>query len=151
MPAGVLARPRLDFNIGRAAMAGFVLSATGIGHISLFNNATDGSYLAVHGLNFFQNAASQAAIIAFAQGPVGALATNGFPLVLNGTPPPGQLYALSQAAAVGTVIADLYSGSQTYNEVQSYPLWVVPPGYSLIARSALSVNLVVGTFIWSVY
>lgn len=157
-PKGSYVRPTADFYIDRAASAGALVSVVQtniVPCIDLYNNATDGSYLHVYGVNMSTGGAGPAALRRLSGHGANLLGGN-TPVIITAGALPGVLYWDKTAATViwpsgvapdgGTDVAPYYFNDLT-SAVDYFnfggPLCVIPPGYSL--RALITVGFTTGT------
>jgi hypothetical protein len=146
-PVGVLARPAPDWFDDHLGVGGFFFTNFSIGNphylaTVLYNNASDGSALKVYGLGSTSDGGGGMGFYS-QQGTFGAFDHNCNPVRADLPTPWGQIFINDHTAAsftdpspfnIGPLLG--YSGSGGNNAAAvfaTFPLFVVPAGYSLIA------------------
>lgn len=150
---GVFARPRNDWSLSLAmgGAAALAAAASDFNVVALYNNAGQGQFLAVYGIYLVQNLTTGFVGVKQIQGTTGTLQGPGNPLVSGYPVQPGQIFTGSPATLPYTNPVTLAAYGAPTEITVDYPLWLLPPGWSLAAgTSAIDASMQVG-FLWSVY
>lgn len=152
-PIGVVARHPADFNIRRAIGAALLVGASvgNLGHVELFNNASDGSHLYVWGLNAAGASATQFTLEGY-YGQKGTITDplSTSPLIIGGPLLFGVVAGFYSAACVGQHFGQAGAPLGGSWAPTQYPICVVPPGWSF-TQECQSANLaIVCSVIWTV-
>ncbi len=119
---------------------------------SLFNSATDGSYLFVYGMNLDFNGGNLATVT-MVQGAYGTLAMQGQSVQSDLGAQPGQIYTDQGGAPLtptGLTMGHIIGSVFATPLLSAFPLWIVPPSWSLFFTADTTVNGVVANFWWVV-
>ncbi|HVI10973.1 MAG TPA: hypothetical protein VND65_21995 [Candidatus Binatia bacterium] len=160
-PSGVLVRPAPDFFDDNLATGGFWLQGFApvqphYATIALYNNDTLSRSLKVYGISVQSEGGSGMAFY-FVQGPLGAFYVNCQNINSQLQTPPGQIYQQHQNTVAGTLnpynpagpwLNIIGSNGFDSNTVFSpFPMFIVSPGYSLVATNLIFSDDV-GCFFW---
>ncbi len=125
-----------------AGLAGFFPA------VELFNNATDGSYLWVYGVD----ARADTGITVELRSYVGQLANHvgsQAPLQFDQPIGPGIVMSYCPVTKSGTIFYELYSATARTFFPYSYPIAKIPPGYSMAATVDATSQTLRAAFIWA--
>jgi len=134
-PKGSYFRSTPDWFWRSMATVGFASGSTGgtYPQAGLYNNATDGQLLHVMGLSMHCSGAGEGIDVSFAQGvPAFSAGRPGTAVKLDEIAPPGLSYFTNGVGAVpGYIIGYLGAANAGTFATPGWPLWIIPPGYTL--------------------
>lgn len=151
-PSGVLIRPAPDFYDDNMAVGAADQQTYGGSSpndyisVALYNNDDRGRVFKVYAIENQNDGATQFGVFS-KKGTIGSLATNCRSIRLDGPAPPGQIYLQVDTVAgsfdpppysfgplIGLLAAGSFGGGLT---VSTFPLFIVPKGYSLILATII--------------
>lgn len=142
---GVFGRYPADWNVEQAAkLSAFVTAGGNFAQVSLYNNATDGSALGVYGWNVGASLSTSDIYFNFLKGPQGTFEFSAVAIDPSITPPFGQVYVATPAAAAAqsTWLYQTVRGAFQSTQFTRSARFVILPGYSLCVNSNnVGVNL----------
>jgi hypothetical protein len=134
-PLGVYSRNTPDWFItGMYGQAGFQPAvAANFSYVCLYNNATDGSFLVVHGLWLFVGTGN--AVLEKAFGTHGSAGAVGNPLAFENPNGFGQIYTATSTTCFGTEFGTCGGAAIPYQWPHEWPVCRVQPGWMLAVHT----------------
>lgn len=150
---GVFVRPRFDWALPQAGVAGaFLAAVTGqFNVIGLYNDSSPQVPLALYTASGVSSFGTPVADVFFRNSKVGSLIIAGQPVVAGGQTPPGSLYGGQVAAALGTDFFGIATGQLGWLRPPTVPIAIISPGWGIYMQTPTANLILAASFMWAPY